>query len=49
MIVYQVLNEENLLYREYADLDQALQCAQDFTVWDYEHYYHVDEVELAYA
>jgi hypothetical protein len=49
MTIYQVLNEENKLYREYADLDQALHCALDFTNWDVEHYYLVKELELEVA
>lgn len=49
MKVYQVLNEENKLYREYSDLDHALHCALDLTVWDDEHYYHVEELALELA
>lgn len=46
MTIFQVLNEENQLYCEYMDLDKAMHGAQDFTVWDDEHYYHVEELEL---
>jgi hypothetical protein len=46
MTIYQVLNEENQLYSEYTDHDKAIYSAQDFTVWDDEHYYHVEELEL---
>lgn len=46
MTIYQVLNEENLLYCEYMDLETAMHRAQDFTVWDDAHYYHVEELEL---
>ncbi len=46
MTVYQILNEENQLFGEYADMQQAMYSAQDFTVWDEHHYYHVEELEL---
>jgi hypothetical protein len=49
MTIYQVVNEENQVYSEYTAYDQALYTAQDFTVWDEEHYYHVEELELQVA
>jgi hypothetical protein len=46
MTIYQVLNDDNQLYCEYMDVDKAMHSAQDLTVWDVEHYYHVEELEL---
>ena len=46
MTVYQVLNEENQVYCEYLDLEKAMHSAQDLTVWDQYHYYHVEKLEL---
>lgn len=46
MTIYQVLNEENQLYSEFIELNEALYAAQDFTVWDDEHYYHAEELEI---
>lgn len=46
MTIYQVLNEENQLYSEYMELNEALYAAQDFTVWDDEHYYYYHTAEL---
>ncbi len=46
MTIYQVLDEENHLYCEYMDLQKAMYGAQDFTLWDENHYYHVKELEL---
>jgi hypothetical protein len=45
MTIYQVLNEENQSYGEFFDLQEAMYSAQDFTVWDEEHYYHVEELD----
>ncbi len=49
MTIYQVVNEENEIYSEYTEYDNAMYNAQDFTVWDDGHYYHVEELELQVA
>jgi hypothetical protein len=46
MTIYQVLNDDDLLYCEYMDVEKAMHSAQDLTVWDVEHYYHAEELEL---
>jgi hypothetical protein len=46
MTIYQVLDEENQLYCEYMDLDKAMHSAQDFTLWNEDHYYHVEKIAL---
>ena len=46
MTIYQVLDEENHLYCEYMDLGKAMHSAQDFTLWDIDHYYHVEELAI---
>lgn len=45
MTIYQVLDEENHLYGEYMDLENAVRSAQTFTLWDEDHYYHVEKLE----
>jgi hypothetical protein len=46
MTVYQVLNEQNQVYSEFVDFNKALNSAQDLTLWDQYHYYHVNKLEL---
>lgn len=46
MTMYQVLNEENSFTAAFQDMQEAMYYAQDFTVWDDEHYYHVEELAL---
>lgn len=46
MTIYQVLDEENHLICEYSDKERAIHGAQDMTVWDSDHYYHVQELEI---
>lgn len=41
-----VANDDNQLYCEYMDLDQAMHGAQDFFVWDDSHYCQVEELAL---
>jgi hypothetical protein len=47
MTIYQVLNEQNEIYSEYIDFNKALRNAQDLTLWDQHHYYHVNPLEVA--
>lgn len=46
MTVYQVLNEQNQVYSEFIDFNKALNSAQELTLWDQYHYYHVNKLEL---
>jgi hypothetical protein len=46
MTIYQVMNEQNEIYSEYIDLNKALHSAQDLTLWDHHHYYHVNQLEV---
>lgn len=46
MTIYQVVNEQNEIYSEYIDLNKALHSAQDLTLWDQHHYYHVNQLEV---
>lgn len=46
MTIYQVLNEENQFIQEYQDLEFAQQEAELLTLWNDEHYYHVQLVEF---
>lgn len=45
MTIYQVLDEENNLYGEYVNLENAVRSAQTFTLWNEDHYYHVGELK----
>ncbi|MGB7816679.1 MAG: hypothetical protein WBL28_10055 [Methylotenera sp.] len=45
MTIYQVLDEEDHLYGEYMDLENAVRSAQTFSLWNEDRYYHVDEME----
>lgn len=47
MFIYQVLDEQNYPVAEYSDLDFALYNAQNLTLWHSDHYYHVEEIEIA--
>jgi hypothetical protein len=46
MTIYQVVNEQNEIYSEFIDLNKALHSAQDLTLWDQHHYYHVNQLEV---
>lgn len=46
MSVYQVMDEENQCVATFQFRQEAVYTAQDFTVWDEEHYYHVEELDL---
>lgn len=46
MTIYQVLNEQDQLAYEYEDFEDAVQEADMLTVWDEEHYYHVEPLYL---
>jgi hypothetical protein len=46
MNIYQVLNEDNQLYCEFAEIEQAMRAAHDLSALDNKHFYHVEEVEL---
>jgi hypothetical protein len=46
MIIYQVLDEQNQIYTEFTDFNKALSSAQDLTLWNQYHYYHVAKLEL---
>lgn len=46
MTTYQVMDEENHCIATFQYLQEAMYTAQDFTVWDEEHYYHVEALEL---
>jgi hypothetical protein len=49
MTIYLVKNELNELYGEYAEVNRAEVDAQTRTLWDDEHYYHVELLELEAA
>jgi hypothetical protein len=49
MAIYKAFNEDNEIYSEFIEYDQTMYHAQDFTVWDEEHFYHVEELELQVA
>ena len=46
MVIYQVVNEQNQSVGEHQSRDNALHSAENFTLWDSDHYYHVEEMEL---
>lgn len=46
MALYQVMDEENQCVGTFHYFQDAVYTAQDFTVWDEEHYYHVEELDL---
>lgn len=49
MTMYQVMDEENHCIATFHHFHEAMYTAQDFTVWDDEHYYHVEELDMAVA
>lgn len=46
MTQYQVMDEENHCIATYQHLQEAMYTAQDFTLWDEEHYYHVEALDI---
>lgn len=46
MSLYQVMDEENQCVASFNRFQDAVCTAQDFTVWDEDHYYHVEELDL---
>lgn len=46
MTVYQVLNEKNQVYSEFFDFNKALNSAEELSMWDQYHDYHVAKLEL---
>lgn len=49
MTMYQVMDEENHCIATFHHFQEAMYTAQDFTLWDDEHYYHVEELDMAVA
>jgi len=49
MTMYQVMDEENHCIATFHHFQEAIYSAQDFTLWDDEHYYHVEELDMAVA
>jgi hypothetical protein len=49
MTMYQVMDEENHCIATFHHFQEAIYTAQDFTLWDDEHYYHVEELDMAVA
>lgn len=45
MTIYQVLNEQNRLVNEFADLQIAAEQAELLNAWEEEHYFYVTEVD----
>jgi hypothetical protein len=46
MSMYQVMDEENHCIATFLHFQEAVVTAQDFTLWDDEHYYHVEELDM---
>lgn len=46
MVIYQVLDEENHPIAEYPTFESAIQDADDLTLWDADHYFHVETLHI---
>jgi len=49
MMIYQVLDEQNNLVKEFNSVEKALQNAENLTLWSSEHYFHVEIAHLEEA
>lgn len=45
MVIYQVLDEQNHTISEYQSHEMARHLAEDMTLWQPDHYYHVEALE----